>query len=566
MDNATFFNFTLPTASFDAVLNTLETATQSSLADNASLPTDPSLLSAAATTLADMAGKAANLSDTTTGLVYNISSAVSGLGAVMTTTADPMHTGMVDLGNQTTVAAGFVSVPVTSHEVAVSSAAMISLLIFSMVFNLLLGGTLALTPSLRTPPNALLMNICVTSIVLCVSMAMQLPSVLDPQRPLTGPVCDAVLFLDSLCGIEYWFSFISIAVYRIKTLHDTQFSVRYKKTLAAVCISAGWLIALLFSTIITARDAKDADRLLACPFSRVLRIRPGPTQKNSTLFTVCVLLVTLCLSGFLVIVYAYINVFKKAKPLKYSRTKINQVNPLEPANGTTRQASVKHSPAASVHEMVVLENRLPHNDLPFYRTQHVIAWAGSDPAERAAAAADNNVNFSAIVCKDRRSTQGSLPSVSDDMETSDISGTMTSYKYRMTRPVKQQVLQQVENKLANPGANHRDAALTLARTYSRRKKDRLGRTPTDQMAARNSIAMVVIYIIFTVPIIVLTFQDLMGVEERLDNVLSQRTCKLIFYVNGTAYPVWYLLFSPTVRNCIKSVIESAAVYLTARKQ
>eukprot|EP00058_Branchiostoma_floridae_P004202 XP_002589690.1 hypothetical protein BRAFLDRAFT_100817 [Branchiostoma floridae] len=252
--------------------------------------------------------------------------------------------------------------------------------------------------------------------------------------------------------------------------------------------------------------------------------------------------------------------------------------------------------------MVVLENRLPHNDLPFYRTQHVIAWAGTDPAERPAAvpesnvnfsaivckdrrstqrviawagtdpaerpaaAPESNVNFSAIVCKDRRSTQGSLPSVSDDMETSDISGTMTSYKYRMSRPVKQQVLQQVENKLENPSANHRDAALTLARTYSRRKKDRLGRTPTDQMAARNSIAMVVIYIIFTVPIIVLTFQDLVGVEERLDNVLSQRTCKLIFYVNGTAYPVWYLLFSPTVRNCIKSVIESALVYLSARKQ
>ncbi|XP_078572267.1 uncharacterized protein LOC144859461 [Branchiostoma floridae x Branchiostoma japonicum] len=559
--NTTFLDFTLPTASFDAVLNTLETATQS-LGDNASLPTDPSLLSASPT-LTDVMPDSVNVSDIITGLAYNLSSAVGGFGAVTTTTADPMLAGM--LTNQTTVAAGFVSVPVTSHEVAVSSAAMISLLIFSMIFNLLLGGTLALTPSLRTPPNALLMNICVTSVVLCVSMAMQLPSVLDPERPLPDNVCDTVLFLDSLCGIEYWFSFISIAVYRIKTLHDTQFSVRYKKTLAAVCISAGWLVALLFSTIITARDAKDTDRLLACPFSKVLRIRPGPTQKNSTLFTVCVLLVTLCLSGFLVIVYAYINVFKKAKPLKYSRTKINQVNPLEPANGT-RQASVKHSPVASVHEMVVLENRLPHNDLPFYRTQHVIAWAGTDPAERPAAAPESNVNFSAIVCKDRRSTQGSLPSVSDDMETSDISGTMTSYKYRMSRPVKQQVLQQVENKLENPSANHRDAALTLARTYSRRKKDRLGRTPTDQMAARNSIAMVVIYIIFTVPIIVLTFQDLVGVEERLDNVLSQRTCKLIFYVNGTAYPVWYLLFSPTVRNCIKSVIESALVYLSARKQ
>ncbi|XP_035689565.1 uncharacterized protein LOC118424865 [Branchiostoma floridae] len=559
--NTTFLDFTLPTASFDAVLNTLETATPS-LGDNASLPTDPSLLSASPT-LTDVMPDSVNVSDIITGLVYNLSSAVGGLGAVTTTTADPMLAGM--LTNQTTVAAGFVSVPVTSHEVAVSSAAMISLLIFSMIFNLLLGGTLALTPSLRTPPNALLMNICVTSVVLCVSMAMQLPSVLDPERPLPDNVCDTVLFLDSLCGIEYWFSFISIAVYRIKTLHDTQFSVRYKKTLAAVCISAGWLVALLFSTIITARDAKDTDRLLACPFSKVLRIRPGPTQKNSTLFTVCVLLVTLCLSGFLVIVYAYINVFKKAKPLKYSRTKINQVNPLEPANGT-RQASVKHSPVASVHEMVVLENRLPHNDLPFYRTQHVIAWAGTDPAERPAAVPESNVNFSAIVCKDRRSTQGSLPSVSDDMETSDISGTMTSYKYRMSRPVKQQVLQQVENKLENPSANHRDAALTLARTYSRRKKDRLGRTPTDQMAARNSIAMVVIYIIFTVPIIVLTFQDLVGVEERLDNVLSQRTCKLIFYVNGTAYPVWYLLFSPTVRNCIKSVIESALVYLSARKQ
>ncbi|CAH1237830.1 Hypp5454 [Branchiostoma lanceolatum] len=561
--NTTFLDFTLPTASFDGVLNTLETATQS-LLDTASLPTDPSLLTATPT-LADMVPNSANVSGITAGLAYNISSVRIGLGAKTASTIDPMLTGMMVLGNQTVLAHGFVSVPVTPHEVAVSSAAMISLLIFSMIFNMLLGGTLALTPSLRTPPNALLMNICVTSLVLCVSMAMQLSSVLDPLRPLPGPVCDAVLFLDSLCGIEYWFSFISIAVYRIKTLHDTQFSVRYKKTLAAVCISAGWLVALLFSTIITARDAKDTDRLLSCPFSKVLRIRPGPTQKNSTLFTVCVLLVTLCLSGFLVIVYAYINVFKKAKPLKYSRTKINQVNPLEPANGT-RQAPVKHSPVASVHEMVVLENRLPHNDLPFYRTQHVIAWAGSDPAERAAAAADNNVNFSAIVCKDRRSTHGSLPSVSDDMETSDISGTMTSYKYRMSRPVKQQVLQQVENKLENPNATHRDAALALARTYSRRKKDRLGRTPTDQMAARNSIAMVVIYIIFTVPIIVLTFQDLVGVEERLDNVLTQRTCKLIFYVNGTAYPVWYLLFSPTVRNCIKSVIESALVYLSARKQ
>ncbi|KAK6967880.1 hypothetical protein BgiMline_027730 [Biomphalaria glabrata] len=74
-------------------------------------------------------------------------------------------------------------------------------------------------------------------------------------------------------------------------------------------------------------------------------------------------------------------------------------------------------------------------------------------------------------------------------------------------------------------------------------------------AIKNSLAMLIAYCICSFPLIVFSVPDSGWGLTGTQRVTALLACRALFYMNALAYPLWYLLFSATVRKCFTRLKE-----------
>ncbi|KAH9502820.1 hypothetical protein Btru_074539 [Bulinus truncatus] len=74
-------------------------------------------------------------------------------------------------------------------------------------------------------------------------------------------------------------------------------------------------------------------------------------------------------------------------------------------------------------------------------------------------------------------------------------------------------------------------------------------------AIKNSLAMLFAYCTCSLPLIVLTVPDTGWGLTGAERVIALLVCRILFYLNSLVYPLWYLLFSVTVRKCFTRLWE-----------
>ncbi|GFO09797.1 hypothetical protein PoB_003630200 [Plakobranchus ocellatus] len=113
------------------------------------------------------------------------------------------------------------SLEVVSHSDTVVVAVTVILagnVAFSLFLNILLVLIIQYSPSLRTPPNSHLLNICINNLMLCLNMVLCILCLtfnsvdlgLDESEMLSG----LQLFLTYNSLLQYWGTFASIGYYR----------------------------------------------------------------------------------------------------------------------------------------------------------------------------------------------------------------------------------------------------------------------------------------------------------------------------------------------------------------
>ena len=202
------------------------------------------------------------------------------------------------------------------------------ILIIAMCSNVLLIVTIWRSPSLKTPPNAHLVNICVNNLTLCVAGLFGLLSLVCSYFN-TGPKVVAVfghirLFLTPVCFLQYWIIFAAISHYRCRTIKLPSLSLKTRRQLIGRTIVFGWLFA---STAGLAAVFAFRVQLSAMGWNgfrtHMKQLQsPGFEPINSGQKAVLVLMLSGILGACLIMVYSYYWIFRTlldCKPICSSR-------------------------------------------------------------------------------------------------------------------------------------------------------------------------------------------------------------------------------------------------------
>lgn len=130
----------------------------------------------------------------------------------------------------------------------ITMAVLTSTVLLAASANTLLVVTIWLSPSLKTPPNAHLVNICSNNLALCLAGLFAILSLvcsgfddLDPR--VVRAFGDVYLLLGSTCFLHYWLAFAAIGYYRTVTLRRPSLQLKTRRRLISRTIVLGWTLA-----------------------------------------------------------------------------------------------------------------------------------------------------------------------------------------------------------------------------------------------------------------------------------------------------------------------------------
>ncbi|ESO96287.1 hypothetical protein LOTGIDRAFT_174904 [Lottia gigantea] len=128
---------------------------------------------------------------------------------------------------------------------------LIANIITSVVINSLLIVIIKSSPSLRTPPNSHLMNICANNVLTCIGMLFSLVCInvnsLKIDKEKSDLLSGVQLFVVFNSLIQYWGTFASIGFYRQRTIRRPGLSLRKRRQIVSRCITGNWIVSLLIS-------------------------------------------------------------------------------------------------------------------------------------------------------------------------------------------------------------------------------------------------------------------------------------------------------------------------------
>ena len=417
----------------------------------------------------------------------------------------------------------------------------------ALLSNSLLIVTIRYSPSLKTPPNSQLISICVNNLLLVLNMILGLVSlyISSSTRPSVLYTLDVLgnlqLFLTSTSCLQYWCIFSAIGFYRCTTLHRPSMSTRTRKTIVCRSIWIGWFLST-FSGMMLALAFRSSKTIINWnPFrQRIVYDKIPPLTLYQSL--ALLLLLGVFLGGLIMLVSSYYRIFRM---LYVNRPFCqNRVYPL------VRNASISSE-----------DNDLTLAVRPSYRP--TIAFPSPTPFT----ISGNTFGDNSLTVHFNKSGN------SVSMDFTALENPIRAHRFStVPQPLPhQQLQQQTSNASRNsiPNAEFTDISpvgemqrsqrfkTTCALRNQSMKRERLSLGG----ATKNSLVMLLTYFLFSFPMVLVSIPGLLPTTTAFSIALPILCCRLIFFINSPAYPIWYLIFSRRVRKCLHRLIKHAKARL-----
>lgn len=446
------------------------------------------------------------------------------------------------------------TMPVTAHVIIIvflcSNAAV------GAACNCLLILIINYSPSLKTPANSHLVNICANNLILCVSMMLSLVSILLPRdhksniNILTG----FHTFLISNCFLQYWGTFASIGYYRSKIIYCPSMALKRRRQIITRCLATSWATSIIVSLMICLSHIEHD--IYACltfnPFRKEF-ILCGDTRKISAqrLGIIIIDIIVFCVM-FVIIVISYRKVFKalnKGNP--FGRNRVLPIMPRSfslPSEGGTENTSVRdvnggHMFDHSDKTVYSITTHRPNSD-----TEFVVHYQRNDSI--------NMLTFEDIMALENpilatHMRRQILQKRHVNMTRSNASNTSVKSKRHDFSDISASAdLQRFQN-LKNKSA--------LRNHFLRR--DRAG----FNSATRNSLVMLASFVVCSLPMFICMIPTVLSGQKESHRILILVFTKLIFYLNSPIYPLWYLVQNKRVRKCLIRIADTICVKLDLRR-
>lgn len=415
------------------------------------------------------------------------------------------------------------------------------------------------SPTLKTPANSHLINICANNLVLCLSMLLSLVSLLlsnDLKRNaniLTG----FHVFLTSNCFLQYWGTFVSISYYRATIIRKTSLSIRRRRQVITRCIATSWATSLLVSLMMCLSNIERD--VYACmtlnPFQKEFIVCGERKTYSAQKLGIVVINVLTFIIMSVIIIVSYRTVFKalnKGKGRLFGR---NRVTP-----STNRALSVLSDISNAVNDHSIQRNASQtagQTDKAIYSiskrdikldTEFVVHYQRNDSVSMMTFEDIIALENPILATRMRRqilqrrplqftrstTSNNSVKSKCDDF--TDISAGADLHRYQCMK---------------------NDSA--LKNHFIRR--DRVG----FNTATKNSLVMLASFVTCSLPMFVCTMPYILYLNKESHRVLIILFTKLAFFLNAPIYPLWYLTQNKRVRKCLVRVFESVCLKLDMRR-
>ncbi|XP_046568191.1 uncharacterized protein LOC124276587 [Haliotis rubra] len=422
-------------------------------------------------------------------------------------------------------------------------------IVVSLLINALLMLILQHSPSLKTPPNSHLLNICINNILLCISMLLSMVgvnvnSVSDVTYEMSQALSGTQLFIVYNSLLQYWGTFASIGYYRQKTIKEPSLTLRTRRQIVSRSIVGNWIISLLLSMTcsLTYAGTSNIMETTLDPFRKDYYLSNTSTfaveQMAIILFILGVFLV-----GLVTIFSSYYSIFKT---LNVTGTFAkNRVTPWQRAP----------SLASDVADLTV----------PCGRSYHPADAAAGRPFTVSQKSNDTLVHYqkcdNTLAFEDILALENPIRAVNlqkQDNQKRQLQMTLSSGSTSSTRSrcpdftdislgADLERFQMLKNSSA------------LRNQFLRRDRVSLS------SAIRNSLVMFCAYLVCSLPLIFCSFPRALAAVSPSSRVIALLCCRLLFYINAPVYPTWYLLFSKRVRKCLRRMLDSMLLRLNVRR-
>ncbi|XP_059163202.1 uncharacterized protein LOC131946449 [Physella acuta] len=422
----------------------------------------------------------------------------------------------------------------------------------SLFLNILLVLIIQYSPSLRTPPNSHLLNICVNNLLLCADMvlcalclhynSLQLPA--DKAEVISG----VQIFITYNSLLQYWGTFASIGYYRHKTIKKPGLTLRSRRQLVSRSVTCNWVISSLLSLTVSLSYSSDSQNAFGTldPFRRDFyanKVKDAPTREHVAVTFVILMAFFVGLGIILSAYYTICRTLNVVSAVGRNRVAPHQQSPHIHSDSTDLTLAVSRSyrPQYTIRTPSYLGSTLTKE----HKDKFIVVFNKQD---NTVSLDDTNIEI-----KQPKSlitnTPRNLPSRSAYGERRQLS---TTFSNASTSSIKSRAPEFTDISI---GADllrfQREHSHTLHRRQSFRRE-----SISLSSAIRNSLAMLIAYCSCSLPLIVLSVPEPSWALTPLQRLHALLGCRLLFYLNAPVYPVWYLLCSVTVRKCFTRLWES----------
>lgn len=430
---------------------------------------------------------------------------------------------------------------------------LLGLLLTGIASNALLIATICYSPSLKTPPNTHLVNICANNLLIC---ACTLCSFVSFMLYLSKEACghcdlnvlgNLQLFLTATCFMQYCTIFSSIGYYRCKTVKQPSISVKVRSKIIIRSIVFGWLISLIVGVTLTASFQNSLTSLTWNPFQKCFHTSDLDRLKEALEsyqigFLYTTFFIVIFTTGIIIKSYYYIlkTLFRAHHVCRNKVTPDERRTSSLTSDGNdimaTSQRSYKLDESSDVsprppftvtNGQVLIDNFMVHYQ----------KGSNSTSIVDEAFALENPLKAMQILSQKKAPLTSQLSNVSQG-------STKTCGRPEFTD--------------ISPGAElHRFQYMKNKRALQNQclRRDRIGLGG----ATKNSIIMISTFTVCSIPAFICSFPGLLSTKTVPDVTLPLLLCQLVFFLNAPAYPIWYLVFSKRVRKCLLKMYDDMLI-------
>ena len=410
------------------------------------------------------------------------------------------------------------------------------------------------SPTLKTPANSHLINICANNLLLCLCMALSLVSLLLPSN-VNGKINILTgfhVFLESNCLLQYWGTFASIGFYRSKIIHCPSVSVKRRRQIISRCLTTSWVVSLVVSLMVCLSHLEDDE--YACltlnPFQRTFILcLDNQTASVQRITIISIKAIVFC-TIFVVIVVSYYKVFKS---LRNGRTfGKNRVFP------TSRSLSLPSEIGDIQGPNITNFNGDPSifEKTPYTVSGNVQNTENDFVVHYQRNGAINVLSFEDIIALENPILASNLKRQGQQKRALQLTRSNAS-----NTSVKSKCPDFTDISAGGDLKRYRNMTNNAALRNHFLKRDRVG----FNSATRNSLVMLASFIVCSFPMFICTIPYVLSKNRENHRVLILLFTKLIFYLNAPIYPLWYLIQNRRVRRCLARVIETVLMKADLRR-